>query len=76
MAIVYEQFPSVLIKGYFNLGTSSSVFYYDKNIGYKPSVLTRSVLSRQASFFLFYLQDQSSSIAGTTINMMHILNTE
>ena len=55
MAIVYEQFPSVLIKGYFNhcfLFTSVSAFYYDKNIGYKPGVLTRSVLSHQASFSL------------------------
>ena len=54
MAIVYEQLPPELIKGLFqpcSLFMSVSVFYYGKNIGYKPGVLTRSVLSRQASFF-------------------------
>ena len=55
MAIVYKQLPLVLIKGLFqpcSLFMSVSVFYYGKkNIGYKPGVLTRLVLSRQASFF-------------------------
>ena len=54
MAIVYEQVPPVLIKGLFqpcSLFMSVSVFYYGKNIGYKPGVLTRLVLSCQASFF-------------------------
>ena len=64
MAIVYEQFPSVSIKGYFNLVTSGSIFYYGKNIGYKPSVLTRLVLSRQASFFPFIYRNRVEVLQG------------
>ena len=63
MAIIYMQLPAALTKELVSALVLYlylfSVFYCDKHIGYKPGVLTRSVLSRQASLFSCIYREQS-----------------
>ena len=83
MVITYKHLPAALTKRVSlspcPLFISVSSSYYDKHIGYKLGVLTRLVLSRQASLFFVFTGTEFKHCRNKTLNMMHTLasgNTE